>query len=345
MKKVLITGGAGFTGVNAARRFLEQGHEVVVLDNLSRVGAVDNLNWLREREGSDRLKVIVGDIRLPPASLAAEVESSDALFHFAGQVAVTTSVDDPREDFKINAEGTLNMLELVRDSRGKEPAFFFSSTNKVYGGLEDVAVVEGERQYSFRDHPEGIGENRNLDFHSPYGCSKGCADQYVRDYGRIYGLDTVVFRQSCIYGYRQFGVEDQGWVAWFTIASVLGKDLTIYGDGKQVRDVLFVDDLLAGFEAAWEHLDATAGSAYNIGGGPANTISLLDLLEHLGDRLGREIPVEYGDWRPGDQRVYVSDIRRAEEEFGWSPAVDWREGVDRLLDWVQENREMLQERF
>lgn len=346
MSKILITGGAGFTGVNVARRYLENGDEVVVFDNLSRTGALENLDWLRRQAaeaggGDERLTVVVGDVRFPPDDLRTEVESSDLLVHLAGQVAVTTSVDDPREDFEINARGTLNMLELLRESRGKKPPFLFSSTNKVYGGMEDVVTVEGERRYSYRDFPDGIPEDRVLDFHSPYGCSKGCADQYVRDYARIYDLDTVVFRQSCIYGYRQFGVEDQGWVAWFTIAAVLGRDITIFGDGKQVRDVLFIDDLVRAYDAARSDIDTTSGRVYNIGGGPENTISLLDLLGHLEDRLGREIPVEFDDWRPGDQPVYVSDISRAEEEFGWSPQVEWREGVDRLLAWVQEHQDLL----
>lgn len=348
MTKILVTGGAGFTGVNVARHYLARGDEVVLFDNLSRDGAVDNLQWLRryaEDEISDgareRLEVIVGDVRLPPGSLTEAVETSDALIHLAAQVAVTTSVRDPREDFETNAKGTLNMLELVRESRGIEPVFLYASTNKVYGGMEDVETVEGEHRYSYRDYPQGIPEDRPLDFHSPYGCSKGAADQYVRDYARIYDIDSVVFRQSCIYGYRQFGVEDQGWVAWFTIASVLGRDITIFGDGKQVRDVLFIDDLIKAYESARSNIEETSGRVYNIGGGPENTISLLDLLGHLEDRLGRDIPVEYDDWRPGDQPVYVSDIRKAEREFGWSPRVDWRDGVDQLLQWVQANGDLL----
>ncbi len=341
MKKVLITGGAGFTGVNFARHYLKKGYEVVVFDNLSRPGGLPNLAWLREDSDSRGLKILNGDVRLPPASLQKEVESSDALFHFAAQVAVTTSVIDPGHDFKVNALGTLNMLELVRGSNGKQPAFFYSSTNKVYGGMEDVVTIEGEQRYSYRDFPSGINEERTLDFHSPYGCSKGSADQYVRDYARIYGLRSVVFRQSCIYGYRQFGVEDQGWVAWFIIAAILGKKLTIYGDGKQVRDVLFIDDLIAAYDAAWQQLEKTAGQVYNIGGGPENTISLRDLIGYLCQKLGHPIPVDYADWRPGDQPVYVSDIRRAGKEFGWCPAVAWRDGVDKLVDWVSDNREML----
>lgn len=341
MRQILITGGAGFTGVNAAIHFLERGDRVVVFDNLSRRGAPENLAWLRARAEGGPLEVIVGDIRLPTGALREAVESSDCLLHLAGQVAVTTSVEQPVEDFEINARGTLNLLELVRESKDKKPVFLYSSTNKVYGGMEDVTVVEQEDRYAYADLPRGVPESRGLDFHSPYGCSKGAADQYARDYARIYGLRTVVFRQSCIYGYRQFGVEDQGWVAWFAIAATLGRDLTIYGDGKQVRDVLFVEDLIAAYEKAWERIDDTAGRVYNIGGGPENAISLRDLIGLLTDRLGRDIDVGRGEWRPGDQRVYVSDIRKAGEEFGWRPRVDWRDGVGRLLDWVEDNRTLL----
>jgi CDP-paratose 2-epimerase len=207
--------------------------------------------------------------------------------------------------------------------------------------MEDVATVEGKHRFSYRDLPEGIPENRVLDFHSPYGCSKGCADQYVRDYSRIYGLPAVVMRQSCIFGYRQFGIEDQGWVAWFLIAAVLGKPLTIFGNGKQVRDVLFIEDLIAAYEMAWASIGKTSGSVYNIGGGPANTISLLDLLDFLARECSLPVPVTYSDWRPGDQPVFISDIRKAKDAFGWYPRVDWKDGVRKLVDWVRDNRTML----
>jgi CDP-paratose 2-epimerase len=341
MKEVLITGGAGFTGANFASHYLNNGHKVVVFDNLSRKGSLENLEWLKQNANARNLEFVAGDIRFPPAVLQAIVERSDALFHFAAQVAVTTSVTDPRNDFEINALGTFNMLELVRASKGKKPPFFYSSTNKVYGGMEDVATVEGKDRYSYRDLPEGIPESRGLDFHSPYGCSKGCADQYVRDYSRIYGLPAVVLRQSCIYGYRQFGIEDQGWVAWFLIAAVLGKPLTIFGNGKQVRDVLFIEDLIAAYEMAWASIGKTSGGVYNIGGGPANTISLLDLLGFLARECSLPVPVTYSDWRPGDQPVFVSDIRKAKDDFGWYPRVDWTSGVRKLVDWVRDNRTML----
>jgi len=345
MKEVIVTGGAGFTGANVAHYFLGEGHKVVLFDNFSRHGCIDNLDWLKQHPKANNLEVLAGDCRMPPTELAAAVERADALFHYAAQVAVTTSVVEPRHDFEGNALSTFNMLELVRQSKGKKPPFFFSSTNKVYGGMEDVATVEGEETYSYRDLPEGIPEDRLLDFHSPYGCSKGCADQYVRDYSRIYGLQTVVFRQSCIYGYRQFGVEDQGWVAWFIIAAVLQKPITIYGDGKQVRDVLFIEDLIEAYQIAWDKIDAVSGKVYNIGGGPANTISLLQLLDFLNNEMGLATSPGYADWRPGDQPVYVSDIRKAADEIGWRPRTGWTDGVSKLVEWVRENRAMLERLF
>jgi CDP-paratose 2-epimerase len=345
MQEILITGGAGFTGANFAAAYLERGYRVTLIDNFSRKGSAENLAFLKQLPQAEHLEVIEGDIRNPSAVFSAAVERADALFHFAAQVAVTTSVTDPRDDFAHNALGTFNMLELVRTSRGKRPAFFFASTNKVYGGMEDVAIEKGETSYYYRDFPQGIPENRLLDFHSPYGCSKGAADQYVRDYARIYGLRTVVFRQSCIYGYRQFGIEDQGWVAWFVIAAVLGRPITIYGDGMQVRDVLFIEDLIEAYDMAWRRIDATSGQVFNIGGGPGNTLSLLELLDNLRSSLSIELPVTHADWRPGDQPVYVSDIRKAEKIFGWRPRNNCREGVAKLIAWVRDNREMLAKLF
>lgn len=345
MQEVLITGGAGFTGTNFAAAYLEKGYRVTIIDNLSRKGSAENLAYLNQHPQAAHLEVIEGDIRTPGSTFNTAVERADALFHFAAQVAVTTSVTHPREDFEQNALGTFNMLELVRTSQGKQPAFFFASTNKVYGGMEDVVIEKGETSYYYRDLPAGIPEDRVLDFHSPYGCSKGAADQYVRDYARIYGLKTVVFRQSCIYGYRQFGIEDQGWVAWFIIAAILGRPITIYGDGMQVRDVLFIEDLIAAYDMAWQKIETTSGKVYNIGGGAANTMSLLELLGYLRESLEIELPVTHADWRPGDQPVYVSDISKAEAAFGWRPATGCREGVAKLIAWVQANREMLAQLF
>jgi CDP-paratose 2-epimerase len=333
--RALITGGAGFIGANLARYLADRGHAVRVLDSLARPGSERNLAWLRATIGP-ALEVVRADVR-DAAAVEAAAAGADAIFHLAAQVAVTTSVADPVHDFEVNARGTLNVLEAARRHGC---AVFYTSTNKVYGGLDDVAVVEQPTRYAYAERPHGIDERQPLDFHSPYGCSKGAADQYVRDYARIYGLRTVVFRMSCIYGQRQFGNEDQGWVAHFVIAAVLGRPITIYGDGKQVRDLLHVDDLLRAFELAYAHLDTTAGQIYNLGGGPANALAVWaefgPLLEEL---LGRRIPVRYGPWRPGDQRVYVSDVRRA-AAFGWQPTIPAREGIARLLAWVRENRHL-----
>lgn len=336
--KVIITGGAGFIGSNAASRFLKRGDKVVLIDDLSRAGVVRNLEWL-ERQG--RLTHLKIDIRNERQVAAAFQTHRDAelILHLAGQTAVTSSVVAPREDFEANALGTFNVLEGVRLA-GINAPFIYSSTNKVYGGMTDAKVIEQQSRYGYADLPQGISEDRQLDFHSPYGCSKGAADQYVRDYHRIYGLKTVVFRQSCIYGYRQFGVEDQGWVAWFMIASQTGRPITVYGDGKQSRDILFVDDLLDAFDLAAAQIKKTAGCVYNIGGGPENVLSLLDLLDYLKEKQGQSIAYKRDEWRPGDQRVFVSDISRARAELGWSPKVSCEQGLHLLYDWVSENKRL-----
>lgn len=336
---ILVTGGAGFIGSNYVDRLLKRGEQVTIFDNLSRAGATRNLDWLEKTHGKNSFKLVIGDIRNQQA-IQTTAKDADVILHLAAQVAVTTSVTDPRTDFEINALGTFNVMEAARLS-GREPIVLYASTNKVYGGMEDAEIVEQNGRYAYADYPLGVPESRSLDFHSPYGCSKGCGDQYVRDYSRIYGLRTVVFRQSCIYGLRQFGIEDQGWVAWFVIAAVKGLPITIYGDGKQVRDVLFIDDLLDIYDLALANIDTAAGEAYNIGGGSQFTISIWGefgpMLEKL---LGRPIPTASGDWRPGDQRVYVSDIRKAEASLGWKPKISVEEGVKRLFDWVNSNREL-----
>ena len=335
-KSVLVTGGAGFIGCNLAHALLQDGLRVRIFDNLSRRGTERNLAWLQEQHPNG-LELVRGDVR-DFAAVREAVQGADVIYHLAAQVAVTTSVADPRTDFEVNALGTLNVLEAARLA-GHQSIVVFTSTNKVYGGLEDVAVVENETRYEFRDYPTGIPESRPLDFHAPYGCSKGAADQYVRDYARIYGLPTVVFRMSCIYGPHQFGNEDQGWVAHFVIASALGRPITIYGDGKQVRDILWIDDLVRACRLAVERIDVTAGQVYNIGGGPANTISVwAEFGPLLAELLGHRVPVTYGDWRPGDQPVYVSDTSKAKAELGWQPAVDRERGVEQLYNWVMENR-------
>lgn len=338
MKRILVTGGCGFIGSNWVDRLLARGERVLALDNLSRRGSEKNAEWLRGKYGA-RFELIRADIRDAQAMVEA-ARDVDAIYHFAAQVAVTTSVTNPREDFEINALGTFNVLEAARAS-GRQPLVLFASTNKVYGGMEDVAIVEHATRYAYRDLPNGFSEERLLDFHSPYGCSKGAADQYVRDYFRIYDLPTVVFRQSAMYGYRQFGVEDQGWLAWFIIAAVLSKPITIYGDGKQVRDMLFIDDLLDAYDAATARIDRVAGQVYNIGGGAHNTISVWaefgPMLEKL---LGKKIPVRYDAWRPGDQRVCVYDISKAKRELDWEPKIGVPEGVEKLFRWVVDNQNL-----
>ena len=334
--RIFLTGGAGFIGCNLADYHLSQGHQVTIFDNLSRRGTDTNLAWLQERYG-DILAFVRGDIRDFDALRDAVPVDADRVYHMAGQVAVTTSVVNPREDFESNALGTFNALEAVR-AMAPQAIVFYASTNKVYGGMEEVIIAEDETRYRYRDLPLGVPEDQLLDFHSPYGCSKGTGDQYVRDYARIYGLRTVVFRQSCIYGRRQFGVEDQGWVAHFCIAARLGRPIAIYGNGKQVRDVLWIDDLIAAYEAAATRIDVSAGQVYNIGGGSENTMSIWAEFGPILERLaGRPIPVTYSDWRPGDQPVYVSDIRKAERELEWRPLVSVEEGVGRLWKWIDTN--------
>jgi len=340
--RILITGSAGFIGCNLAHAWQKQGHTITVYDNLSRPGSERNLEWLRASAG-DALQFIHGDIR-DAAAIAAAVRDIDVVVHLAGQVAVTTSVTNPREDFEINALGTFNVLEAARNAP-IPPILIYASTNKVYGGMEDLVIVEEPTRYRYRDLPNGIPETQPLDFHSPYGCSKGTGDQYVRDYARIYGLSTVVFRQSAIYGPRQFGVEDQGWLAHFMIATQFSRPLAIYGDGKQVRDMLYIDDLVRAYTVAIEKIDIARGKIYNIGGGSNNTLSIWKeagpQLERL---LGKPIPVRYADWRPGDQPVCVMDITKAERELGWRPEVGLQDGIERLWNWVRDNRALFEER-
>lgn len=337
-RNILVTGGAGFIGVHTAGFFLEQGEAVTVYDNFSRPGTEENVQWLREKEGD--FTVVKGDVT-DYGSLLEVVSGQDVIVHLAAQVAVTTSVREPRADFEDNALGSFNVLEAARN-QVPEAILVFASTNKVYGGMEEVEIVKRDRRYTYRDYPRGIPETMNLDFHSPYGCSKGAADQYFRDYHRIYDLKTVVLRQSCIYGTHQFGIEDQGWVSWFTIAAMLDKPITIFGDGMQVRDVLFVDDLVKSYDRAIDQIEVTAGQIYNIGGGSEYTLSLLELLDILQEKLDKKIDYRFEDWRPGDQPVYISDIRKAKEEMGWEPSVGVRDGTSRMIGWIKENRTLIE---
>ena len=336
---LLITGGAGFIGSNLADRALAAGRRVAIYDDLSRRGAEENVRWLRERYG-DTFRLIVKSVTDADACQRA-VDDADIIYHLAGQVAVTSSVADPRHDFEVNALGTFNLLEAARQS-GHNPIFIYASTNKVYGSLDTIPVRELAQRYEFEGLPHGVPETQAADFHSPYGCSKGAADQYVRDYARIYGLPTVVFRQSCIYGPRQMGVEDQGWVAWFIIALATGRPITIYGDGKQVRDLLYVDDLLDAFDSAVDQIDIARGQVYNIGGGPENAISVWWEFKPLIEAaLGHEVPdPDFAAIRPGDQPVFIADTRKLQRELQWSQQVPVADGIARLADWVIANRHL-----
>ncbi|MBN1250446.1 MAG: SDR family NAD(P)-dependent oxidoreductase [Anaerolineae bacterium] len=339
----LITGGAGFIGSNYAHRLLQRGERVTVVDNLSRRGASANLEWLRvaaARAAGAGFRFVRGDIR-DVDTIARVAIDADVIVHLAGQVAVTTSVQDPREDIEINMMGTFNVLEAARHAPSR-PAVLYASTNKVYGSMEGLIVEEQATRYAYRDYVYGIPESYPIDFHSPYGCSKGAGDQYVRDYARIYGMKTVVFRQSCIYGPRQFGVEDQGWVAWFVIAALRGDQITIYGNGKQVRDILYVEDLLDAYDAAVQRIDAATGQIYNVGGGPGNQMAIwAEFGPRLEALIGHAIPVDRGDWRPGDQRIFVADIRKAAQDLGWRPKVDVATGIARLYHWVADHLDLL----
>jgi CDP-paratose 2-epimerase len=334
----LITGGAGFVGCNLADRLLRAGREVVVFDNLSRPGVERNLAWLKATHG-DRVRAVVADLADAPA-LARAVRGAAEVYHFAAQVAVTTSLVDPVADFEVNARGTLNLLEALR-RLDAPPPLVFTSTNKVYGDLADVPMAAAGERWEPADPAvagAGMGEARPLDFHSPYGCSKGTADQYVLDYARSFGLRTVVFRMSCIYGPHQYGTEDQGWVAHFLIRALDGEPIVLYGDGRQVRDVLFVDDLVDAFLLARQHVDRIAGRAFNIGGGVGNTTSLLELVDRIGGLVGARPALVRQPWRTGDQKWYVSDVRAFGEATGWAPRTALADGLTRLHEWLRASR-------
>jgi CDP-paratose 2-epimerase len=336
---VLISGGAGFIGTNVAHRFLSNGERVLLFDNLSRPGVEKNFDWLKKTHG-DLVQIEMADVRDLNA-LKKSVRHASKVFHFAAQVAVTTSLVEPLEDFEINGRGTLNLLEALR-GLDEPPPLIYTSTNKVYGEMKDVGLCVSDGRYEpeeklLREH--GFSEKRPLHFHSPYGCSKGCAEQYVLDYARTFGMPALVFRMSCIYGLHQFGTEDQGWVAHFLIRALEDKPITIYGDGRQVRDILFVEDLVNAFLLAHKNMERLSGQAFNIGGSAANTISLLELLDLIAELKGEKPQVTFDEWRPADQQYYVSDIRKFSAATGWSPKVYVREGVRRLYEWLAETRD------
>jgi CDP-paratose 2-epimerase len=338
MRPVLVTGGAGFIGTNLADRLCREGRTVRVLDNLSRPGVQRNLRWLQQVHGA-RVEPWLGDVR-DAGLVTAAVEGVEAVFHLAAQVAVTGSLARPRHDFEVNAGGTLNVLEAVRQ-RSPRAAVVYTSTNKVYGALEGLPLEEEATRYGAATQGgrmAGISEEQPLCFHSPYGCSKGAADQYVLDYARSYGLRACVLRVSCIYGPHQAGTEDQGWVAHFAACALERRAVTLYGDGKQVRDVLFAEDLVEALEAARVYMDRLQGRAFNLGGGPRRTTSLLELLARLG-RLHGEVPVHaFLPWRTGDQRFYVSDTRLFEQSTGWRARTGVDEGLAQLDAWLRAER-------
>jgi CDP-paratose 2-epimerase len=336
-RPILITGGAGFIGSNLADRLAGEGHEILIYDSLSRPGVERNLAWLSMRHGR-LITHVAGDVRDEDELVRAAADVK-AVFHFAAQVAVTTSLVDPREDFDINVRGTINLLDAVRTRRERVPVIF-ASTNKVYGDLADIEFDTLHDRYAPKSFAarRGIDESRPLDFHTPYGCSKGAADQYVLDYARSFGVPTAVFRMSCIYGQRQMGTEDQGWVAHFLIRGLEGKPITIYGDGRQVRDILDVGDAVNAYLAALDNIDRVAGRAFNLGGGPANAVSLLELIDEMRAITGREIHLSFEDWRQGDQRWFVADTTAARATLGLPKARGWRDGVAALAEWLSHER-------
>ncbi len=338
-RSVVIFGGAGFIGSNLAQRLLETTEaKVHIFDNLSRAGVRHNLASLQKlADNSGRLQITVGDVR-DAAMVERAVRYATEVYHFAAQVAVTTSISDPRLDFEVNLAGTFNILEAVR-KHGHHPFLLFTSTNKVYGDLGAKPLRSMSTRWEFV-RSGGISEEQPLDFHSPYGCSKGSADQYVRDYARIYGIPAVVFRMSCIAGPRQFGNEDQGWVAHFLYSALHNTPLVIYGDGRQVRDVLCVTDLLRAFDAVRQNLPATRGRIYNVGGGPQNAISLLELISEIQDLTGRKLEYELDTPRPGDQLVYVTDYSRLRRDTGWEPQLNVRQTLESIYAWWKRHREL-----
>ncbi|HEY4503246.1 MAG TPA: NAD-dependent epimerase/dehydratase family protein [Candidatus Paceibacterota bacterium] len=335
MTKILITGGCGFIGSNAVKYYLQKNYSVLVLDNLSRSGSEQNLKWLRTLKGKFSFKKIDITSYVSLVRIFKEFKP-DLILHLAGQTTVVGSILDPREDFEVNALGTFNLLETMRNITPKA-ALIYSSTNKVMGNLEYVPIIEKQERYIYKNI-KNISEKYQLNFHSPYGCSKGCGDQYVTDYAKVFNLNTVVFRQSCIYGPNQFGMEEQGWLAWFIISSLFNKEITIFGNGKQVRDVLYVDDLIDAYDLAFVNINKTKGKIYNIGGGIEFNLSLLESLKIIGNIVGKNLKYNLSSWRTADQKVYISDVALAKKDFGWYPKVSPKDGLKKLYKWVEENK-------
>lgn len=333
-RPILITGGAGFIGTNLAHRLLSNGEQVIVFDNLSRPGVERNFRWLQQTHGN-AVKAIIGDIR-DYRVLRNAIAQVRQIYHLAAQVAVTTSIENPFDDFSVNVEGTMNILECLR-TMPKPPSLVITSTNKVYGALWDIALKEKTNRYEPMDlHLKncGVDETQALDFYSPYGCSKGAADQYTVDYVRTYGIEAVVFRMSCIYGPHQLGTEDQGWVAYFLLCALMNKEIILYGNGKQVRDILFIDDLVDALLKAQENMKKISGEVFNIGGGPLQSVSLVELLSNMRQFYGYLPSVNYAPWRTGDQKYYVSNTAKFLHATGWQPQTGITDGLNRLNEWL-----------
>ena len=336
--KILINGGCGFLGSNLASYGIDNGYEITVFDNLSRTGTLENLSWLKTK---GRFEFIPGDVRnKEDVESVIRNGSYDAIFHLAGQVAMTTSVADPYKDFQINAMGTLHTLEAVRKYSPRTHVFF-SSTNKVYGSLDQYTYTEKPTRFVCNEFPNGFDESVPLDFSSPYGCSKGAADQYMRDYGRTFGLNTTVFRHSSMYGSRQFATYDQGWIGWFCkkaldLGNGIKEQFTVSGNGKQVRDILHADDMISLYYTALEKHDSVSGKTYNIGGTIEQSLSLLELFDILDRELGVEMKYEKLPPRLGDQKVFVADVGKICNDIGWKPKVSATEGISSMLRWVDE---------
>ena len=337
-KIILITGGCGFIGTNAANYYLKKGYKVISLDNLSRAGSQQNLAWLKKT--GRNFVFVKADIRNNKKILEIfKKHKPNLILHLAAQTTMVTSVTNPREDFEINAIGTFNVLEAMRLGSPKA-SLIYSSTNKVMGALTDIPVREKEKRYVFKSI-KAVSEKFPLDFHGPYGCSKGCGDQYTIDYARIFGLNTVVFRQSGIYGPHQFGIEEQGWLAWFCNALLFNKPVTIFGNGKQVRDVLYVDDLIRAYDSVLKNIKKTRGKAYTIGGGQKFSLSIWELFDILEKLSGKKFNYSFDTWRPGDQKIYISDLTSAKKDFGWSPKISPKEGLKRLYNWIAQNKNLI----
>ncbi len=337
-KTILITGGVGFIGTNAAAYYLKKGYKVVVFDNLSRAGTKENLKWLQRQKG--KFVFLKGDIRNDKKLLETfKKYKPNLVLHLAAQTTMVNSVINPREDFEINAIGTFNVLEAMRKTNCKAPAIY-TSTNKVMGELLYIPVVEKKERYDYKDI-KGVNESFPLDFHGPYGCSKGAGDQYWLDYARIFNLNTIVFRQSGIYGVHQFGIEEQGWLAWFCNALLFDKPVTIFGNGKQVRDVLYIDDVIKAYDSAFQNIKKTKGKPYCIGGGPNFSLSIWQLFKILEKLAGKKFNYSFGPWRPGDQKIYISDINLAKKDFGWKPEISPEEGVKKLFNWIYQNKNLI----